>query len=463
MEKQIQFVNFLYSSIDLEKTAGTFKESLSPEIKKYIKEIKPDPKYIYVLATPLGASEYYGRNNNGDYFSEEALNPKEKNANWGYKTFETTPAHIYIKHINKDERLSIGQVVKSAYNTDMHRAEVVFQLEKEKAPELVSEIENEKSASGSAGKTSFGISMGCRLVDGDICSVCKNNAKSKLEYCEHLREKMGTILPDGTSVHAENPKPIFFDLSIVERPAAREAAILKKVAEELNKENPITISEVRTYYSSEDPKIKRVKSLYKKLSTREEGISKENIEKLAEEPIMDILDTLTGFGIILKPEEFQYLTLLKSGKKDIGEQYIKHNIIFPETSVSLPLPKTSKYNEKTAGIAEEYISSRSLFDPYLSLRFLTKTANKHLEKKVFENPLLLEISKLYNGYREKVIEDTTQQKLAERIIARPELLKVYLNTEVPMLKIAQLEHLNTTEKIVDSLLTTASKLYLILS
>ena len=46
----------------LEKIAG----ARHPEVEEYIRCLRPDPAYQYVLMTPMGAFEAYGMNSNGD-------------------------------------------------------------------------------------------------------------------------------------------------------------------------------------------------------------------------------------------------------------------------------------------------------------------------------------------------------------------------------------------------------------
>lgn len=70
----------------------------------------------------------------------------------------------------------------------------------------------------------------CR-VPFDVCTSCGNRAVTRAEYCSHLRDHMGEILPDGTQHAALNPSPDFFDSSLVTRPADRNGYVLRKVAD----------------------------------------------------------------------------------------------------------------------------------------------------------------------------------------------------------------------------------------
>lgn len=67
-------------------------------------------------------------------------------------------------------------------------------------------------------------------VNFDICSICKNAAKNRSQYCDHLRTLLNVTLPDGRKVAAENWFPRFFDISRVITPAFAPAYSLRKVA-----------------------------------------------------------------------------------------------------------------------------------------------------------------------------------------------------------------------------------------
>jgi len=63
----------------------------------------------------------------------------------------------------------------------------------------------------------------CR-VPYDVCSCCENQAKYASLYCTHLKDHMGQWLPNFKKyAFARNPICTFFDSSVVENPAAREA------------------------------------------------------------------------------------------------------------------------------------------------------------------------------------------------------------------------------------------------
>ena len=197
------------------KTASEVEPHHYPEIERYLRNVKPEDGYSYILILALGSSQYYGCNRNGDWFDEDELK------GW-YKTFETNPARLYRHHQNKDPENAAGKVVKAFWNPIMRRVEIVVRMDNNKAPDVV-----EKLKSGVPVATS----MGCK-VKYDMCSECGNMARNRGEYCDHLRQQMRHIFEDGRQIYAVNKEPKFFDISLVFRPADRTSYVLRKVASE---------------------------------------------------------------------------------------------------------------------------------------------------------------------------------------------------------------------------------------
>jgi hypothetical protein len=190
------------------------KRATASEVADFISSITPDKNKFYLHINAMGAGEYYGNNRNGDYFPEENLKA------W-HKTFETTPAHVYRHHINKNPEIAIGRVIYSYYNERMHRVELIAELDRERAaPEYLAIVRGEYPQTSMACHTPF-----------DVCSICGNKAHSRSEYCSHLNTQLRQVLSDGRGVYAINSGPLkFFDISIVMRPADVTSSVLQKVA-----------------------------------------------------------------------------------------------------------------------------------------------------------------------------------------------------------------------------------------
>lgn len=194
----------------------------------YFRTIEPIPGHSIVYVLAVSGWETYGENRNGDGFPEYPFK-EDATPPWiapddvlplHYKTFEQY-GYNYRHHANKDPKKAVGKVMKAFWNPVMHRVELLVDLDNAKAPDLAERIE--------AGEFPP-VSMGTR-VKYDVCNICGNRAPTRAQYCDHLKFQMKQTLPDGRTVCALNPKPKFFDISWVFKPADPTAYMMKKVAE----------------------------------------------------------------------------------------------------------------------------------------------------------------------------------------------------------------------------------------
>lgn len=199
-------------------------------VPKKLLDFKPDKNYHYYHVIAMGAGEYYGSNSNGDYFPEvELIGFCENDKCFGFITF-VTHGKVFVEHDSSDPSKAIGKIVKTFYNHDMHRVELIIAIDKNKGKKFIDKFDD--------GERLY-VSMGCR-VKYDKCSICDNVAfKSRSEYCVHGKTQLNKILPDGRKVYRINYAPVFYDISIVKNPADKTAFFLSKVASEKNVEfNP---------------------------------------------------------------------------------------------------------------------------------------------------------------------------------------------------------------------------------
>lgn len=200
--------------LDLGSTNGLVKSAADSRIQEFTSKLTSEPNRTYVHILAMGASEYFGSNRNHDWFGEDALVEY-------HKTFETSPAHIFRNHINRNPAIAIGQIIFSVYNTRMRRVELVGWIDNHRGADVVERIE----------KGDFPPTSMATRTPYDVCSICGNRAHSRQDYCEHLTNELGRIYPDGRRVMAMNVAPLrFFDLSIVYKPADPTSSILQKVA-----------------------------------------------------------------------------------------------------------------------------------------------------------------------------------------------------------------------------------------
>lgn len=358
--------------------------SKSPEyseaLKDYINNLTGKPGKTYLLSNAMGAGEYYGSNRNGDYFPVKAL--KEY-----HKTFEVL-AKIYKHHQNKNPENSYGKVLFSNYNDKMHRVELILELDDAKAQDIVKEIKQGKL---------HALSMGSR-VPYDICCICGNKAKSRNEYCDHLKKQLSKILPDGRKVYAINTQPKFFDISIVTIPADATAGVIKvfknlpieknieKSTKKLASFDDFNYNLLKTAACKKaditkhtDPEpvdisiAKNPKDLVNKIK------DKKKIEKLAEYPLNEILSTFLGLRIFPDRADFQKLALYSLGKKKLADDLEEKNIVFelanPETNPIIPSDVSlNGFNEKIAELMTDELPEIVLTKEFITARNLIKTA-----------------------------------------------------------------------------------------
>lgn len=222
MDKLIDSMSFSedwkVTLLDESPSSGLEKSAAADEVMDFTEKMEKKDGKFYLHINAMGAGEYYGSNRNGDYFPEDNL------IQW-HKTFETSPAHVFRHHVNKDPSIAIGKVIYSYYNPRMHRVELIAEVDNE-----LGAAEKRAIESGQFPMTS----MACN-TPYDVCSICNNRAHSRAEYCSHLATQLNKTLPDGRRVMSLNVGPLkFFDISIVIRPADITSSVLQKVASNEN-------------------------------------------------------------------------------------------------------------------------------------------------------------------------------------------------------------------------------------
>jgi hypothetical protein len=408
---------------ELEKTAGR----RHPAIETYLRALRPDPQYQFVLMQPMGASEYWGRNINGDYFPETSLDfdfkgpgrdariaqivsrfltpfgkslPPFPIREFGYRTFEN--ALRYRHHINKDPNIAYGDIVLSVWNPFTKKVEVVVRHWREKARqlgayEIIDDIDHGRPRQ---------ISMGCR-VPFDVCTICGHISRTTEQYCSHLRDQMGHILSDGRVVAALNLFPRFFDLSDVIVPAASESGVLEKVAQ-------VKTASVHLLDASHpDP---GTGDMTKRVPVRPESRAAVEVsdlepdlphELLEQGSLAQVLTTLASLGIVLKPSEFQYSVLSREpGCMGMARSYADRSLCFaPTEGPSNPMPFSERdFSPDLADQCGPVLDARSGLTPYFPRRVvavMTKTAHRAAHRQTYTHaePALRGLPGAYASYR----------------------------------------------------------------
>jgi len=362
----------LVSVIDMHDDFMYKCASVNDDIVKFVSTLKPREDGIYIHINALGGSNW-GSNNNGDYFESDVLAheaPIEVGTpriqDYGYKTF-VKYAYPFKHHVNKDINLAVGEKVAfSTYNDRMDRVQLVTFIDRKKDADLV-----KKAESGRA----IPVSMGCKVLY-DECSICGNQAKKRDDYCEHLKYAMNQTLTDGRKVYAINKYPRFFDISFVLKPAEQASYVMDKVAsskvvvpsvfiaDALGVEEPkraedksaeikkeIPVEEVKTEKPNQDV-MKAFVSLIPKICSLEPSLPDRTLGDMAAFPLRNILSTITGMGMVLKPREFQKIIILKSkGGEDVT-----------------PIIDSESISDKIISMLKPYMVDRSSYRPALRMR-----------------------------------------------------------------------------------------------
>ena len=373
-------------------------------LKEFIRTLKVDPRYLYLHIIALGAGETFGANSNGDFFPEEGLLRK-------HNTFCTHAKH-YKYHINKDQRISYGHPVFSTYNHPMHRVELILAVDKQKAPDLVQSAERGEHLS---------YSMSCR-IPYDCCSICGNKARVKRDYCNHIKNQLLKIMPDGRQAYMINPDPTFFDISYVLRPADKTARMISKVAScpsssksKIQKPGSIKkeIDVILIPLLPKEQQERFVKDAMPMLIEMEPELP---IDRLKEYSFKDILSTLTLSGVLCRPHELGRIIVVKKAKD-------------PQSEIQ-NLKLSDHFNDDLYSKIRDIISHRSFYCPHIISRmqkmaggeYVVRGGQNREEKPIVTGKQLLAGTALagggYAAYKTEIGRNLLKN-IAEMIEKRP--------------------------------------------
>lgn len=146
-------------SLRMQKIAS--HDSLMQEMREYIAGIVPKSGKAFLLVAAMG-DQNWGPNRNADFWPTEALS--HSGHDYGYLTFEDN-GHWYHHHNNKDPKKSYGRVVKSLYNPQMARIELIVEVDLIKDNIIREKLENNEVIQ---------VSMGCFVKGTPILMADKN-------------------------------------------------------------------------------------------------------------------------------------------------------------------------------------------------------------------------------------------------------------------------------------------------
>ena len=215
----------------LKKTAGS-------KVVDEWGDIEPIKGHTLVHVIAMGATETTGPNRNGDGWKAAFLQS-------AHPTFVKHGA-LYRDHKSKDYSKRSGDILKSAWNDDMGRVELLFAANNDKCADFLQDIDHGRRRD---------VSMGFDCHH-DVCSICKHAAKTKKEYCQHTKKGakapfgLGRILEDGRKIYVDNPEGYFNDISMVPVGADMIAQNLRKVGS-LDEDDILSGAELAEVYMKE--------------------------------------------------------------------------------------------------------------------------------------------------------------------------------------------------------------------
>ncbi len=180
---------------------------------KLAAELKPKKGKTVIHVLAVGDEEQYGPNRNADGFS----GADNKTAHTSFKD----SGHVYRNHQSDDSAKAVGEVLATAHNQEMHRIELMLELDDNKCSREVEAVNSGKDVP---------VSMGS-LQKYDVCSYCGHKAPTAPDHCDHIKNQLGLVAANGQKIYMKNPNPKYFDISLVFKPADRIAYTLRKVAE----------------------------------------------------------------------------------------------------------------------------------------------------------------------------------------------------------------------------------------
>ena len=143
---------------------------------------------------------------------------------------------------------------------------------------------------------------------------------------------------------------------------------------------------------------------------REKDLPNEVLDQLGKGDLGDALSTSGCMGIMLRPREFQRITIIQLGAKPLADKLDQEGKVFSpssDTDTSVPMG-TDRFSEAIKRILLPLVEGRSFLDPVAkrrAVRIMIKQAmpEDRLRPTHVENDGLLEkVSAAYNGYLDRV-------------------------------------------------------------
>jgi hypothetical protein len=280
---------------------------------------------------------------------------------------------------------------------------------------------------------------------------------------------MNRILPDGRKVWVDNDYPSFFDISFVFIGADRTAKTMLFIVSGGVKHAMSSSVEMAEHFGVHEDGGTKTASVTDELLARAFGksaerksgeISKDTIpsqfagkaipvlagnepeidtgtlDQLSRLPLPSVMSTLASMGIVLQPREFQRITLLQIGKKDLADQLDADGAVFPPVDQVDPVELGARhFMPALAQLLEGLMPQRSGHGPVIERRIIMsggpsegqpeKRAPGQLKLGSSDtSELLCKLSAAYNGYREALMDVLPHSQVLLRSAGHPTFQKL---------------------------------------
>jgi hypothetical protein len=148
------------------------------------------------------------------------------------------------------------------------------------------------------------------------------------------------------------------------------------------------------------------------LENIEPDLPNEVLDQLGTSDLSKALSTPSSMGILLKPREFQRITIIRLGKKPLADDMDEKGQVFSPTAPidrSVPMG-TDQFSSSLKDLLMPFLSNRSCFDPVIKRRIVRITVcSKPTEgevktpDRVENDDLLNKVAAAYNGYLDQAI------------------------------------------------------------
>jgi hypothetical protein len=258
-------------------------------------------------------------------------------------------------------------------------------------------------------------------VPYDVCSMCHNKAKTRNDYCQHMRYQKLQLDKEGNQVYAINDRPHFHDISEVFTPADKIAFGLRKVASDgvITPDDSFHYPELAYVPTSLVDKLgspreaqkaaalAKVSEMEKKILAHgmssdehaisecfdKEDIPEDTIKKLASFPLADVLGAFKEAGILMPPEMFVRVALkrpsgdvpgmkgLRAAVRTVYSDMAKEGTLYTVVDDSSYDPPQPRYWTQLHDLTQKHASALSVQPHILQRRVLhTAVMRPNLEK-----------------------------------------------------------------------------------